>query len=387
LTFFNTPGSAQFFAGGNQYTSAGSWTNTRGNIWQVSATFPPGWVYFNYSAQGGLVASEAAVAGPGNWYYNSSTGVLYVYSTGNPATAFTSPGIIGVPVTALDDMSWNPNNPAQLAVFNDYYAQIHYTISSDQGPIWIFNITDVAGVLQATSTVNAASYQRLALAPETIVSAFGMGLANQTLAAENASLPANLGNSTVSVTDVKNVSRPATLYFVSPGQINFVIPTGTAPGPAVLTVTNPDGAQSRSTVEIASVSPAFYTMNQNGSGVVAAYVQVVPPSGPQTYEPVYSCPGGGPPCTTKPIDVSNPSDHYYLVMFGTGFRGRSSLQGVSVTIGNQSVPVLYASAQGQYEGFDQITVQIPNSLAGAGVVNIVANVDGAQTNVVQIQLQ
>jgi hypothetical protein len=37
LTFFNTPGSAQFFAGGNQYTSAGSWTNTRGNIRQVFA--------------------------------------------------------------------------------------------------------------------------------------------------------------------------------------------------------------------------------------------------------------------------------------------------------------------------------------------------------------
>jgi uncharacterized protein (TIGR03437 family) len=75
------------------------------------------------------------------------------------------------------------------------------------------------------------------------------------------------------------------------------------------------------------------------------------------------------------------------VMFGTGFRGRSSLQGVSVTIGNQSVPVSYAGAQGQYDGFDQMSVQLPNSLAGAGVVNVVATVDGAQANVVQIQLQ
>jgi uncharacterized protein (TIGR03437 family) len=177
------------------------------------------------------------------------------------------------------------------------------------------------------------------------------------------------------------------LYFVSAGQINCVIPDGTGPGPAVVTVTNPAGVQSNSTVEIGSVSPAFYTMNQNGTGVVAGYVEVVPASGPQTYEPVYSCPGGGPPCTTTPINVSNSSDQFYLVMFGTGFRGRSALDEVSVTIGNQSVPVIYAGAQGQYEGFDQMNVQLPSSLAGAGVVNVVATVNGVQTNPVQIQIQ
>jgi uncharacterized protein (TIGR03437 family) len=49
--------------------------------------------------------------------------------------------------------------------------------------------------------------------------------------------------------------------------------------------------------------------------------------------------------------------------------------------------VLYAGAQGQYEGFDQMDVQLPHSLAGAGVVNVVATVDGATSNVVQIQIQ
>lgn len=245
----------------------------------------------------------------------------------------------------------------------------------------------VLDIEPANPTVNAASYQRPPLTPETIVSIFGTSLANQTLAAPSAELPTSLGNATVSVTDAKGVARPAPLYFVSSGQINLVIPTGTAPGPAVFTVTNPEGVQSSSTVEIASVSPAFYTMNQNGSGVVAAYVEVVPASGPTFDEPVYSCPGGGAPCTTTPIDVSNSSDQFYLLMFGTGFRGRSALDRVSVTIGNQNVPVLYAGAQGQYEGFDQMNVQLPSSLAGAGVVNVVATVDGVQANVVQIQLQ
>jgi len=34
-----------------------------------------------------------------------------------------------------------------------------------------------------------------------------------------------------------------------------------------------------------------------------------------------------------------------------------------------------------------MTVQLPNSLAGAGVVEVVASVDGALANVVQIQIQ
>jgi uncharacterized protein (TIGR03437 family) len=63
------------------------------------------------------------------------------------------------------------------------------------------------------------------------------------------------------------------------------------------------------------------------------------------------------------------------------------LQQVSVTIGKESVPVQYAGAQGQYEGFDQVNVQLPHSLAGAGTVNIVASADGTKANVVQMQLQ
>jgi uncharacterized protein (TIGR03437 family) len=279
----------------------------------------------------------------------------------------------------LDTHQWNAD-ASQLAVFSNNFAVNNHT--GEPGPILMLDIQP------ATTSVNGASFLFPPLAPGSIVSTFGTNLANQTMPASSAALPTNLGDTTVTVTDAKGVERPATLYFVSSGQTNFVVPDETGPGPAVFTVTNADGTQSLGTVDIAPVSPAFYTMNQNGLGVVAGYVQVVPASGPQTFEPVYSCPGDGKPCTTIPIDLRNSADQYYLVMYGTGFRGRSSLQGVSVTIGNQTLPaVLFAGAQGQYEGFDQLNVQLPTSLAGAGVVNIVATVNGVTSNTVQIQLQ
>ncbi len=278
----------------------------------------------------------------------------------------------------LDTHQWNAN-ASQLAVFsNDFAARGH---TGPPGPIWMLDVQP------ATTSVSGASYVFPPLAPDSIVTTFGTKLASQTQASPSTELPTSLSNTTVTVTDARGAMRPASLYFVSAGQINFVVPTGTGPGPAVFTVTNADGVQSFGTVDIAPVSPAFYTMNQNGSGVVAGYVQVVPASGPTTYEPVYNCPGSGAPCTTQPIDVSNLSDHFYLVMFGTGLRGRSSLHGVSVTIGDQSVPVLSAGEQGQYEGFDQLNVQLLKSLAGAGVVNVVATVDGVTSNAVQIQIQ
>jgi len=367
--FFGGPGPMDIYAlnlSTNQLTAL---TNTP-DQWNEFTTVIPGQTSLVYMTTVGDGAVNGHFKGD-LWVTNTDGTDKYELTYFNdPNSPDYQPG--GV---VAADPAWNADG-TQLAIYGNLGVA-----QSLPGTMLILNIEP------ANATVNAASYQRPPLAADAIVTIFGTTLANQTLAASSAALPNNLSNTTVNVTDAKGVARPAALYFVSADQINCVIPDGTAPGPAVVTVTNPDGVQTKSTVEIASISPGLYTMNQNGSGVVAAYVQVVPASGPQTLEPVFSCPGAGAPCTTIPIDVSNSSDRYYLVMFGTGFRGRSSLQQVSVTIGKESVPVLYAGAQGQYEGFDQMNVQLPNSLAGAGVVNIVASVDGAQANVVQIEIQ
>jgi uncharacterized protein (TIGR03437 family) len=54
----------------------------------------------------------------------------------------------------------------------------------------------------------------------------------------------------------------------------------------------------------------------------------------------------------------------FLILFGTGLRGRSSLSNVSATIGGVKAPVEYTGAQGEFAGLDQVNLALPRSLAG-----------------------
>jgi uncharacterized protein (TIGR03437 family) len=56
-------------------------------------------------------------------------------------------------------------------------------------------------------------------------------------------------------------------------------------------------------------------------------------------------------------------------------------------IGNTQVTAAYAGVQGYYVGEDQINIQLPASLAGAGVIPVSIVVDGQTSNPVNIQIQ
>ena len=70
-----------------------------------------------------------------------------------------------------------------------------------------------------------------------------------------------------------------------------------------------------------------------------------------------------------------------------GFRKRSSLAGVSATIGGTAAEVSYAGEQGTFVGLDQANIRIPSTLAGRGEVNVVLTVDGQSSNTVTINVR
>ncbi len=240
-------------------------------------------------------------------------------------------------------------------------------------PYWMARYYGVIGSL----TVQSGAAPSGAIAPDSIASIFGTNLATQTQQAGAPPYPATLGGVTVNVQGI-----PAALTYVSPGQINFIVPPGTAAGTATITV----GSQT-STATIQPVAPALFSMNGNGSGVAAAtaFRTQVPNPSRQFPVDVFHCDSSG-HCTSTPIDVGLDTP-VYLTLYGTGIRNRTSLSKVTVTINGIGLPVLYAGPQPQYPGLDQVNVPLVLGLRGSRESNVVLTVDGKAANVVTINIQ
>ena len=233
-------------------------------------------------------------------------------------------------------------------------------------------------------TVSAASFVRGPVAPEAIVSGFAEGLATSTAAASTLPLPTRLGGSTVSVADSASVSRPALLFYGSPGQINFQIPAGTATGTARVVITREDGITLESPVTIARTAPGIFTANSSGSGVPAALAVRVAANGTQTPVAVFQCGNTALTCVPTPMSLGSDTDQLILSLFGTGIRFRET---VRVGVGGVNADVLYAGPQGQFVGLDQVNVRIPRSLAGRGTVPVVLVADGVTANILTVTIQ
>jgi uncharacterized protein (TIGR03437 family) len=237
--------------------------------------------------------------------------------------------------------------------------------NTTSGP-WIVNVSDAD-----------AGYR---LAPETIAVAYGQNLASQRAVAPSTDLPTTLGGVSVSVKDSAGVTRPAGLFFVSQMQIDYLVPAGTAPGVATVTV-----AGTPSAALIAPVGPGLFSANSTGKGVAAALAIRASADGTQIPVPVFQCSSNG--CSSVPMDLGAPSDILVVELYGTGIRGRSSLAGVTAQIGGIPANVAYAGPQPQFPGLDQVNLYVPRSLAGAGEVPVIVTVAGVTANVVTVNIK
>jgi uncharacterized protein (TIGR03437 family) len=241
----------------------------------------------------------------------------------------------------------------------------------------------------ALNTVSAASYTPGGpLAAEMIVTAYGQGLAaGAAVAPPDQPLPTSLDGTAVSVRDSAGIERPAPLWFVSPGQIMYYIPEGTAAGTATVTVSRQAQAVVSGQFQIGPVAPGLFTMNASGQGVAAAVAIWAQPDNPQNWQYVFAlpCPSGG--CVSAPLELRAPVESMYLELFGTGIRGLSSPAAVSATIGGVDAPVEYAGPVDGVTGLDQVNVAVPPSLAGRGEVDILLTVDGKTANPVKVNFK
>src|SRR5262249_45647195 len=111
------------------------------------------------------------------------------------------------------------------------------------------------------AVMNSASYQQGALAPGTLVSIFGTGLARSSNQATTLPLPTSLEGTSVTVN-----GQAVPLLFVSATQINAQLPFQLQSGPAQLLVTDATGATGSRPITIAAASPGTFTTTVDGKG-------------------------------------------------------------------------------------------------------------------------
>jgi len=243
----------------------------------------------------------------------------------------------------------------------------------------------------APVSVSAASFSRGALARDSIAAAFGVNLSSATQAATTLPLPTTLAGTSVRLRDEADREFSAPLFFVSPGQINFLLPAFIQPGQRSISFMGANGFVFNTSVAVTDVAPGLFAADASGQGLAAAVALRIKNDGSQIYEPVVFFDQSQNKFVALPIDLGpdlgSASDQVFLILFGTGIRNRSALSTVTARIGGENAGVSYAGAQGSFAGLDQVNALLSRSLAGRGEVDIVMTVDGKTANTVRISVK
>jgi uncharacterized protein (TIGR03437 family) len=263
----------------------------------------------------------------------------------------------------------------------------------DAGPIVSVDLVVPA------AQVSTATFQAAPIAPDSIVALFARNMSVTSQPDTALPLPALLGTTNVVFTDASQTQYQAQLYYVGPGQINYYVPSGAAPGLATVSVFRNGGGTGESTlqagalvasgtVQVQPVDPGIFTANGTGAGVPAAIYVTVAGGVVSPAATVFTCAGGAGTCTPIPINLGGGA--VIIELFGTGIRHNTGDVTATAVTGaglSQPLTVQYAGAQSTLPGLDQVNLLIPPTLAGSGVVTINLVVDGVPANPVQAAFQ
>jgi uncharacterized protein (TIGR03437 family) len=304
-------------------------------------------------------------------------GNLYIADGGNrrirkvdPAgiiTTFAGNGSNGVGGDGSAAISAQLTGPADVAV--DASGNVYI---ADGTRVRKVTVASGGPTISANGVVNAASFQP-GIAPNSWATILGSNLATTTdnwnNSIVNGRLPATLAGVSVTVG-----GRPAYLSYVSPTQINLLVPD-IAPGPAPVIVTNPGGTSAAFAVTVNQYGPAFFVWPGNQAVATRQDFSFAARAG--TFAGLATLParpgdviilwgtGFGPTIPATPVGIQVPSDRIYST---------STLP--AVTINNVPATVYGAALAPGFAGLYQVAIEVPGSLAD-GDWPVQAGVGGA----------
>jgi uncharacterized protein (TIGR03437 family) len=139
-----------------------------------------------------------------------------------------------------------------------------------------------APLYSAASIVNAADNQSGMLAPNTIATIYGTNLAYGTHALSANDIAGGVLPTVFAGTDAHVLIGPweANLFYVSPTQINFLVPANLLPGSVNVTVVVDSLAGPAIPIQLAAAAPALFQLDLQNAIATRADGSVVTPSAP-----------------------------------------------------------------------------------------------------------
>jgi uncharacterized protein (TIGR03437 family) len=182
----------------------------------------------------------------------------------------------------------------------------------------IIGTADVSERVKAMQTVgqlvsvSAASYERN-VAPDSIIAAFGTNLATITQVANTLPLPNILSNITVEVN-----GRSTALLFISPAQINYLLPEDVVEGTGQVLVKRNGQIVAAGEIEIRAGAPSIFMANVDAQGPPAANLLRVRVDNSQVLESASQFDGTKGRFVSRVIDLDAPNELVFLILYLTG---------------------------------------------------------------------
>jgi len=233
--------------------------------------------------------------------------------------------------------------------------------------------------LVSGAAVNGASFNRgAALAPGTIVSIFGANLALSTASAPSLPLPISLAGTRVLVGET-----PIPLFYVSPAQINALLPYELVPGTYQLAVESLSGRGPGISLLVSAYAPGIFTVSSNGSGqgifVVAQDGSLVSNNSPARRGSVVSIYATGLGAVDPPVTSGDAGNAIEPL--------NRTLLTPMVRFDTYDGDVLYSGLAPGFAGLYQINVKVPAGVSSAYNIPVSLTIGGAASNRVTIPIQ
>jgi protocatechuate 3,4-dioxygenase beta subunit len=190
------------------------------------------------------------------------------------------------------------------------------------------------------------------------VTLYGSGLAPSTRTWSEADIVNGKLPEALDGVSVRIDNQPASVYYISPTQINVLAPEITSDGPAQVTVTSANLTSDPVSVELRRFAPGFFQFPGENAAAVRADGTYIGPAG--LIEGV----------TTV---AARPGDH--ILLFGTGFGPANPASEVRVQIDNQQAKVAFAGMVSP--GLHQLNITVPD--LPDGDYPVTAEVSGVRT--------